>query len=600
MKTVLKLIFGFMIVIFLIVIIGYFTIIQLQNITMPLLTDIPHSIQEISTQSQLDGDAQLIKYYDEVLTQSARNYAFTQDKKWEERYKAIEPELDKTIKDAITEGDKTEKEFFSSVDKANLALVEMEYKSIDFVNNGQASEAVKILESDDYWKQKKIYEQGLRDYVAKRGAQYDEAFVASTDILEKANKDTQELINRTTELIVVFIVLVLTTVVVSGFLITRSINVISIAESKYKDLYENSPTLLATIDKNGTILQCNNRFVNRLGYTKTELIGKSIFMHIVNSIFETQPIAPTSNEFLPNLQKNGFVVDLEVIFKRKDNTKLPTLISANYSNIVKDNIDLEIKDSTETYFSKLLHTEDALWLQFHYDELAKSAKTKDEFLAMITHELKTPLVPIKGYVDLLLQDKLGLLTESQKQKLKVVKDNTDSLYKLITQLLESQKIGLEQLKIQKSLVDLSELVNDTILEIKPTTSKHGITLDSEIERSISCLCDKNRIKEVLINLFTNAIDFCTNENSKIQVKLSKETNKAKIVVKDNGKGISPKNLDKLFTKFYQVDVSRTREHGGSGLGLAICQGIVEAHGGRIFAKSEEGKGSEFHVELPLN
>src|SRR3972149_1420988 len=119
MKTVLKLIFGFMIVIFFIVIIGYFTITQLQNITMPLLTDIPHSIQEISTQSQLDGDAQLIKYYDEVLTQSARNYAFTQDKKWEERYKAIEPELDKTIKDAINEGDKTEKEFFSSVDKAN-------------------------------------------------------------------------------------------------------------------------------------------------------------------------------------------------------------------------------------------------------------------------------------------------------------------------------------------------------------------------------------------------------------------------------------------------------------------------------------------------
>ena len=138
MKLLLKFILGFIIVASVIVIIGYSSILYLQTITMPLEQDIPQSIEEISKQSHLDGDAQFIRYYDEILTQSARNYAFTGDKKWEERYTSIEPELDQIIKDAINRGDKIEKEFFANVNDANLALVKMEYKSIELINNGMA------------------------------------------------------------------------------------------------------------------------------------------------------------------------------------------------------------------------------------------------------------------------------------------------------------------------------------------------------------------------------------------------------------------------------------------------------------------------------
>jgi signal transduction histidine kinase len=240
-----------------------------------------------------------------------------------------------------------------------------------------------------------------------------------------------------------------------------------------------------------------------------------------------------------------------------------------------------------------------MWLKFHYDELQHASKTKDEFLAMITHELKTPLVPIKGYVDLLLQEKFDAITESQKQRLQLIKNSTDSLYNMITQLLDTQKINLGQFTINKKQENLTELIHNIIMEFKPNTDKYGIVVISEIEKNVSCLCDKKRIKEVLSNLISNAIDFRA-KDPRIQIILESKENEVKIVVKDNGVGISSENIDKLFTKFYQVDTTSTREHGGTGLGLSICKGIIEAHEGKIWVESKgSNNGTEIHIILPM-
>ncbi len=108
---------------------------------------------------------QLMRYYEEVLAQAARNYAFTSDKKWEQRYLMLHPESDKLLKKAIETADKKDKEFFLAMDKANLDLVEMEIRALELVNNGQASEAVKLLESDEYERRRKILRDGLTDKV---------------------------------------------------------------------------------------------------------------------------------------------------------------------------------------------------------------------------------------------------------------------------------------------------------------------------------------------------------------------------------------------------------------------------------------------------
>ena len=120
------------------------------------------SIRSLETASRLRELSLLIDYYDEVLTQSARNYAFTQDKKWERRYRESEPKLIATLEEALANGDRTDKEFLESIDKANLKLVEMEYRSIELVNAGQSQQAIDILESSQYWQQKRIYNQSLK------------------------------------------------------------------------------------------------------------------------------------------------------------------------------------------------------------------------------------------------------------------------------------------------------------------------------------------------------------------------------------------------------------------------------------------------------
>ena len=178
-----RLILGFLAVAMWVAVVGHISLFQLNQIADPLSSDIPESVESISKTSYLDSLAQFIRYYDEVSTQSARNYAFTQDKKWEQRYKEIEPKLDRVIKEAIDKGEEKDRELFSNVNKVNLALVEMEYKSIELVNNGQAKEAIKILESGTYWDLKRIYEQDLEDYSHRRGIKYDEALLSSTEAI---------------------------------------------------------------------------------------------------------------------------------------------------------------------------------------------------------------------------------------------------------------------------------------------------------------------------------------------------------------------------------------------------------------------------------
>lgn len=122
---------------------------KLEQLTNPLIEIIPQKIDELTLKAQSDKQAQLIRYYDEILTQSARNYAFTQDKKWEERYRETEPILDELIKDAINRGDKNDKELFENIDVSNIALVKMEYDSLELVNKGQSEVAIQILESPE-------------------------------------------------------------------------------------------------------------------------------------------------------------------------------------------------------------------------------------------------------------------------------------------------------------------------------------------------------------------------------------------------------------------------------------------------------------------
>ena len=238
-------------------------------------------------------------------------------------------------------------------------------------------------------------------------------------------------------------------------------------------------------------------------------------------------------------------------------------------------------------------------LQKSLIEQKKTERSKDEFIAMITHELKSPLVPILAYADILLSAHIGELNDLQKERILLIKSSSESLVRLIQDLLDAQKIELGELKLEKQENSLAEIINSVVQKIKPDTEHKGILITTEIATVPHCICDKIRIEQVLNNLLYNAIDFVPKENGKINIKLQMTEGKFEIIIKDNGAGIEKAQLGKIFKKFYQVDTSTTRERGGTGLGLPVSLGIINAHGGTIWAASDgPGKGTEFHILLP--
>lgn len=205
LKIRTKIVLGLIIASLPIVFIAIFFIYQLNRISQPIIYDMPKNINQMIQQSHLDSLSQSIKYYDEVLTQSARNYAFTADIKWKERYDQYAPALDGDIKEAISLGDSQDKIIFSGIETANIALIKMETDSMSAASNGNQAEAVRILESAEYGEQKKVYSDGISSYVQRRGAKYDEALLASTNNLALAVKNSQNYINQTKFSVIILI-----------------------------------------------------------------------------------------------------------------------------------------------------------------------------------------------------------------------------------------------------------------------------------------------------------------------------------------------------------------------------------------------------------
>ena len=362
--------------------------------------------------------------------------------------------------------------------------------------------------------------------------------------------------------------------------IKKSTNTIKSAEQKYRSLYDDLPDLCRTINKDGIILDCNKAYVKSLGYTKQEIIGKSIFAHTTKD-----SIRDLRNSF-ETWRKSGTVLNREVKLKKKDGTSFPVLVSATNLYDAADQLigsNTIIKDISEIY------------------TLLEVDKAKDEFSSMISHELKTPLIPIMGYCEMLRDPKFfGNLTEPQLEAINEIYDNTTRLNTLITEVMKAQKLELNRLTFKKEIFEVGEFLevvakNHTQLMISKKIT--FINNHSSNDR-ILIKTDKDRLHEVFTNLIQNAVDFVPEQNGKIEVGAIDNGKAILFYVKDNGIGIPHDKIDKLFTKFYQIDTSFSRKHGGSGLGLVICKGIVTSLGGNIKAESEVGKGTTFSFVIP--
>ena len=231
------------------------------------------------------------------------------------------------------------------------------------------------------------------------------------------------------------------------------------------------------------------------------------------------------------------------------------------------------------------------------EEARKTDIAKDEFLAMITHELKTPLVPIQGYSDILLSEHLGKLTAKQKERISIIKDTSETLLSIISDLLDAQKLELGQLRMKKENKNINETICNAVNALSPEAERNNIKFTSNI-RDLEISHDPERIKQVITNLIKNSMTAISPNSGKIQITMEESPDEIKINVIDNGIGIPLEKQKDLFKKFYQVDATLTRETGGSGLGLAICKGIVDNHRGQISVKSSPNQGAIFSLTLP--
>ncbi|HEY2030911.1 MAG TPA: HAMP domain-containing sensor histidine kinase [Myxococcales bacterium] len=235
------------------------------------------------------------------------------------------------------------------------------------------------------------------------------------------------------------------------------------------------------------------------------------------------------------------------------------------------------------------------------ERLREADRRKDNFLANVSHELRSPLVTMLGYNDLLLAEKMGPINEKQRQCLQVARSSGKRLRQFIEELLDFSRFELTRESMTLQPFDLDGVVTQAIAGLAPRFLERRLNLRKRVARGIpNVLGDRERVLQVLTNLLTNAERHCR-DGGKIVVSAEAERGFCVVSVQDNGSGIPAAHLEKIFDRLYQVgDVkdSRLREQ-GLGLGLNIVRSIVEAHGGEVSVSSELGKGSKFSFTLPL-
>ena len=233
-----------------------------------------------------------------------------------------------------------------------------------------------------------------------------------------------------------------------------------------------------------------------------------------------------------------------------------------------------------------------------YEELKSLDKMKDEFVSNVTHELKTPLISIKGYSEIMYEGMLGDLNEKQKQGMKVIVSNSERLNRLIESLLHMNAFQFKKQHVFSPL-SLGDVMESTIKSLSLKIEEKGMILNTNYEKSLHFIYGNTELlKHLFIYLLDNAIKFSP-YGSRVGIWAYEESGSMHVEVSDNGIGIPENQIPKVFERFYQVDGSMTRNYGGNGLGLYLAKNIVEIHKGEIWLESREGVGTKAHVLLPL-
>ncbi|MBY0359980.1 MAG: PAS domain S-box protein [Candidatus Obscuribacterales bacterium] len=344
------------------------------------------------------------------------------------------------------------------------------------------------------------------------------------------------------------------------------------SEARVRAIIENMPLGIISLDPQGRIESVNPSTENIFEFKFDELEGKNL------SILFTDPALQTSEGLSEWLEKTAAGPQLEMKMSKKDSSEFPADVSLT-----------------------VLHSAEGKKLLFTVQDVSarhELQRIKQEFYAMVTHDLRTPLQSIGGSLTLLSAGAAGQLPAKAAEMLSVAERNSRRLNELINDLLDLEKLESGKFDMLFDDVELQTVFSNARESVEALAKSYEVTIAISPEPQ-TVYADDDRLVQVLVNLLSNAIKYSP-KGSTVNIGMEKNADEVKVMVTDQGSGIPAAYQDGLFERFKQVNRREARRKGSTGLGLAICKMMIEQHGGKIGVQSEEGKGSTFWFTLPFH
>jgi PAS domain S-box-containing protein len=350
------------------------------------------------------------------------------------------------------------------------------------------------------------------------------------------------------------------------------------SEEKYRILAETSVDGVFTTDSLGRLTYVNPSFEKLCRREKNKILATPFRNYLLeDSIYYFQQI------FIDARKKDEKIENVKLELVADDGSITP--VEANIAPLKKNaefgGVVCTVRDVTQRREIE--------------DELKKNERLKTEFMNIAAHELRSPVTPIKGYLDLIIHDTESI--EKIKNWAKTSLRNTERLLKLVNDILDVSRLDSDTMRFNMEKINPVDLLNEIIEDMRLAITNKKLEFHINIPEQLPYVVgDKNRLSQVLKNLISNSLKFT--DAGFIALKVEKKDAYLLIVVEDTGIGISTNELKKIFTKFYQVYTGEDRNNEGTGLGLFISKEIIKKHNGTIWAESNVGKGSRFMIQLP--
>ncbi|MCJ2534021.1 MAG: PAS domain S-box protein, partial [Candidatus Thermoplasmatota archaeon] len=351
------------------------------------------------------------------------------------------------------------------------------------------------------------------------------------------------------------------------------------SEEKYRVLAETSADGVFTTDVLGRLTYVNPSLEKMMGRRKSKILATPFKNYLSeSSVYSFQQI-------IVDIRKNDQKMEnIELEITHEDGYDIP--VEVNIAPLKKEGvfvgIECTLRDVSER--EKVVR------------ELKKSENLRTEFMNIAAHELKSPVTPIKGYLELIESDKD--VDEKIRKWARIALRNAERVLLLVNDILDVSRLDTDTMRFNMEKIDSVKILDDAAEDMKPAIKNKNLKFIKEIPKDLpEIFADKYRLSQVLKNLLGNAIKFT--DYGSISLKASIEENHLRVSVEDTGVGISSDELKKIFAKLYQAYTGEDRKNEGAGLGLYICKEIIRKHKGEIWAKSEIGKGSSFFIKLPI-